>query len=238
MGFVMAENGKFKSDMTKAERLLYLINLIRSYRGMTSKQLAEKCGVSERTIFRDINSLASARFPIYYDSGYKFLEGAFLPTLNVTDEELSALKFALEFSPVKSDPSIQDLGKSIQTKLEAVQRKPELERSIRLNHAANSETASKNREEKLFKICRLLNTSMAQEKVVEMKYNKNGNRVAKLIVEPYALMQRNLKWQVLCFSHDCQGMASYDLDKIEEISLTPQSFQSETCLNDIIVIHR
>jgi predicted DNA-binding transcriptional regulator YafY len=236
MGPDMAENGKFKSDMTKAERLLYLINLIRSYRGLTSKQLAEKCGVSERTIFRDINSLASARFPIYYDSGYKFLEGAFLPTLNVTDEELSALKFALEFSPVKSDPSIQDLGKSIQTKLEAVKRKPESEKSIRINHTTTGEAATKG-VDKLFEICKLLNTAVAQEKVVEMRYNKNGNRAVRVTIEPYALMQRNLKWQVLCFSHDCKGMASYDLNKIEEITLTPQSFQSETGLKDIFVIH-
>jgi len=233
----MAENGKFKSDMTKAERLLYLINLIRSYRGLTSKQLAEKCGVSERTIFRDINSLASARFPIYYDSGYKFLEGAFLPTLNLTDEELSALKFAFEFSPVKSNHSIQNLGKSIQTKLKAVKRKPDSEKLIRLNHTTTGE-ATTNGVGKLFEICKLLNTAVAQKKAVEMKYNKNGNHTAKVVIEPYALMQRNLKWQVLCFCHDCKGMASYDLDKIEEISLTPQSFQSETSLNDIIVFHR
>jgi predicted DNA-binding transcriptional regulator YafY len=237
MGSVMAENGKFKSDMTKAERLLYLINLIRSYRSLTSKQLAEKCGVSERTIFRDINSLASARFPIYYDSGYKFLEGAFLPTLNVTDEELSALKFALEFSPVKSDPSVQNLGKSIQTKLEAVKRKPESEKSYKYSHSPTGETATKGID-RLFEICKLLNTAVDQKKAVEMSYNKNGSHPAKIVIEPYALMQRNLQWQVLCFCHDCQGMASYALDKIEDIKITPQSFQSETSLNDIFVVHR
>lgn len=234
----MTENGNFKSDMTKAERLLYLINLIRSYRGLTSKQLAEKCGVSERTIFRDINSLASARFPIYYDCGYKFLEGAFLPTLNVTDEELSALKFAFEFSPVRSDPSVLSLGKSIQTKLEAAKRKPESEKTIRLNHIANGEKASPNGADKFFEMCRLLNSAIAQRKTVKIRYKKNGNHATDVVIEPYALMQKNPKWQVLCFCSDCKRMASYDLDKIEEISITPQSFQSETSLNDIIVFHR
>ena len=75
--------------MAKSDRLLYLVNLIKSNHNSTAKQLAEKCGVSERTIFRYINSLATASLPIYYDHGYKFMDNAFLPTINLTDEELS-----------------------------------------------------------------------------------------------------------------------------------------------------
>lgn len=104
--------------MAKADRLLYLINLIKSNQSLTSKDLAEKCRVSERTIFRDLNSLASATFPLYHDHGYRFLEGTFLPTLNLTDEELSLLQFAFEFSPLKSEPSLYKVVKNIFNKLE------------------------------------------------------------------------------------------------------------------------
>jgi hypothetical protein len=117
--------------MAKAERLLFLINLIRSHRNLTSGELAERSGVSERTIFRDINSLASARFPIYYDRGYKFLEGAFLPTLNLSREELSALDFVFEFSPLKSEKSLSLLARDIHTKLEAGRRNPNSEKAAR-----------------------------------------------------------------------------------------------------------
>lgn len=120
--------------MAKAERLLYLINLIKSNHSLKSKELAEKCMVSERTIFRDLNSLASATFPIYHDHGYRFLEGTFLPTLNLTGEELTLLQFAFEFSPLKSEPSLYHLAKNIFNKLETSKRKPFLEKQAESNH--------------------------------------------------------------------------------------------------------
>ena len=120
--------------MTKAKRFLYLINLIKSHQKLRSKELAEKCGVSERTVFRDINSLASARIPIYYDKGSKFLGGAFLPTLNLTEEELSVLQFAFEFSPLKSEPSLYHLTKRINAKLKASGRKFLSEKPLRSNY--------------------------------------------------------------------------------------------------------
>lgn len=224
--------------MTKAERLLYLINLIRSDRNLTSKELAEKCGVSERTVFRDINSLASARFPIYYDHGYKFLEGAFLPTLNLSEDELSALKFAFEFSPMKSNSSVSQLGQSIQSKLKAAKKEPESERSIKLNHIDTQESALGNGADKFFEMCKLLNRAIAQRKALKIRYKKKGNHTAETLIEPLALLQGNLRWQVLCFCHECQKMASYDLAKVEEISLTTQSFQSKIDLENIFIIHR
>lgn len=224
--------------MTKAERLLYLINLIRSSRTLTSKQLAKRCGVSERTIFRDINSLASARFPIYYDRGYKFLEGAFLPTLNMTEEELSAIKFAFEFSPMRSNSSIVQLGRSIQSKLETVRRKPESERSIRLSHAATGGSDSGNGANKFLETCRLLNVAIAQRKALKIRYKKNGNHTGETLIEPLALLQGNPRWHVLCFCHGCQSLASYDLARIEDISMTSHSFQSKMNLDSIFAVHR
>jgi predicted DNA-binding transcriptional regulator YafY len=219
--------------MTKAERLLHLITLIRSYRSLTSKQLAEKCSVSERTIFRDINSLAAAGFPIYYDRGYKFLDGAFLPTLNMTEEELSALKLALEFSPIKSHPSMAQLGRSIQAKLEAAKKKPESERSIRSTGASDGESTPGNGAGAFLGICRLLTQAINQKKAVRIKRRVNGSRILETLVEPLALMQGNPKWQVLCFCQDCGRRISYDLSRIESISPTSQLFRSKPSLDEI-----
>ncbi len=236
--FPKKEKGRNQIKMTKAERLLYLINLIRSDRNLTSKELAGKCRVSERTVFRDINSLASARFPIYYDQGYKFLEGAFLPTLNLSEDELSVLKFAFEFSPLKSNASVSQLGRSIQSKLEAGRRKPESERSTRLNHSTTAESASGNGADKFFEMCKLLNTAITQRKALKIRYKKNGTHNTETLIEPLALLRGNPKWQLLCFCHECRKMASYDLAKVEEISLTTQSFQSKMDLENIFTLHR
>ncbi|MFH0930314.1 MAG: HTH domain-containing protein, partial [Candidatus Zixiibacteriota bacterium] len=81
--------------MGKADRLLLILNLIRSRRNLRAKDLALECGVSERTIFRDINAISSANIPIYFENGYKFLTDAFLPPLNFSLDEYLVLYLGL-----------------------------------------------------------------------------------------------------------------------------------------------
>lgn len=57
--------------VTKAERLIFLSNLIRNRGPVFVEELATECEVSPRTIYRDINSLSRMNFPVYYDNGYR-----------------------------------------------------------------------------------------------------------------------------------------------------------------------
>ena len=53
--------------MAKYDRLLYILNLLRSRKNLNAEMLAAECGVTERTIYRDIIALSDANIPIYYD---------------------------------------------------------------------------------------------------------------------------------------------------------------------------
>jgi predicted DNA-binding transcriptional regulator YafY len=57
--------------VTKAERLIFLSNLIRNRGPVFVEELATECEVSPRTIYRDINSLSRMNIPVYYDNGYR-----------------------------------------------------------------------------------------------------------------------------------------------------------------------
>ncbi|MCK4427433.1 MAG: HTH domain-containing protein [candidate division Zixibacteria bacterium] len=85
--------------MAKADRLLLILNLLRSRRNLKASNLAKECEVSERTIFRDIQALSEARVPIYFDSGYKLLTDAFLPPLNFTVDELLTVYSRTQLRP-------------------------------------------------------------------------------------------------------------------------------------------
>jgi predicted DNA-binding transcriptional regulator YafY len=60
-------------NMRKSERLLYILSLLRSNKRLRAKELARKCVVTERTIYRDIISISCSNIPIYFDDGYKLL---------------------------------------------------------------------------------------------------------------------------------------------------------------------
>ncbi|MFZ1684640.1 MAG: HTH domain-containing protein [Candidatus Zixiibacteriota bacterium] len=58
--------------MTKSERLLYLIRLMREGKGIRLKTLSETCQVSQRTVYRDLISLSRVNVPVRLEkSGYR-----------------------------------------------------------------------------------------------------------------------------------------------------------------------
>jgi len=79
----------------RAERLLHMVNILRSGKGYHASELAQALGVSKRTIYRDVVDL-SQQVPIYYDRGYKLLREWHLAGIAFTRDELLSLKRALE----------------------------------------------------------------------------------------------------------------------------------------------
>lgn len=105
--------------MGKADRLLFILNLIRTRRNLTAKDLAKECGVSERTIYRDINAISSANIPIFYEEGYRFLTGTFLPTLNLSTDEYIALCLGLYCEAISSTPALKEAARRVLVKIES-----------------------------------------------------------------------------------------------------------------------
>ncbi len=234
----LKQNEKLEFKMTKAERLLYLINLIRSHHNLASRDLAQKCGVSERTIFRDANSLASAGLPIYYDHGYRFLEGAFLPTLNLTDEEIATLEFALDFSPLKAQSSLFNLAKGIQAKLRSNRGKPLPDKPAEHRCPGTVASPSPSAMSRFSAIFKLLNLAVDQRTVIRIEYESGLNGMTERLIEPYALVQKNPKWLVLGYCQDCGKIASYEVNKIKSVALTAQRFKSKMSLDKIFALHQ
>lgn len=86
----MAKNSKY----TRIHRLLKVLNLIQSGHKTTPSELAAECEVEERTIYRDLNELEGAGFPVHFDRAegrYKVKSGSFLPPVQLTIEESLAL---------------------------------------------------------------------------------------------------------------------------------------------------
>lgn len=77
--------------MTKSERLIFILSVLRGNKVLKAKDLAQKCGVSERTIYRDIISISGINIPIYFENGYKLINQNFLPPINFTSAEADFL---------------------------------------------------------------------------------------------------------------------------------------------------
>jgi predicted DNA-binding transcriptional regulator YafY len=81
-------------NLAKIHRILQLIGLLQVGRGYNAESLALECGVSRRTIFRDLDLLRQSGIPLAFDEQqqhYRIPGACLLPPTNFTSEEALSL---------------------------------------------------------------------------------------------------------------------------------------------------
>jgi predicted DNA-binding transcriptional regulator YafY len=79
--------------MRRADRLFQIVQLLRGRRVVTAAQLAAKLGISQRTLYRDIQDLSLSGVPILGEAGvgYRMGSGFEMPPIMFTFDEVEAL---------------------------------------------------------------------------------------------------------------------------------------------------
>lgn len=109
--------------MSRAERLLALLQLLRSHRyPVSGAALAEELGVSLRTVYRDIVALQAQGANIEGEAGlgYVLHSGFLLPPLMFTEEELEALVLGSRWVARRSDDDLSKAARAAIAKIAAV----------------------------------------------------------------------------------------------------------------------
>jgi len=82
--------------MTKTEKIFDMLRFIREYPNLTARDLSRLCNVSERGIYRYINTLSNTGFPIrFQDGGYRLSEDRFDLLEKADARKLEAVKDVL-----------------------------------------------------------------------------------------------------------------------------------------------
>ncbi|PRC94752.1 helix-turn-helix transcriptional regulator [Solimicrobium silvestre] len=109
--------------MSRAERLLDLIQLLREHRyPVTGTVLCTKLGVSLRTLYRDIKTLQEQGAHIEGEPGLGYLlrPGFILPPLMLTEEEIEALLLGSRWVAQRGDAKLGGAAQSALSKIIAV----------------------------------------------------------------------------------------------------------------------
>ena len=210
--------------MAKYDRLLFILNLLRSRRNLNAGRLAEQCGVTERSIYRDIVALSEANIPIYYDNGYKLASDNFLPPLNFDYEEFLSLKLALESSPLIETGKYGQTLRQVMTKLEA--RIPEAVRkqsrfTPRTTHIQISLRQEQDRCEKYYGT---IEKAATENRALRLKYESIQSGETERIVEPYFIVFRGSAFYFVAHCRLREEMRTFRLDRINDIELLTDTF--------------
>ncbi|WFE76678.1 HTH domain-containing protein (plasmid) [Roseinatronobacter sp. S2] len=95
--------------MQRSGRLLQLLQTLRERRrAVTAKTLAERFNVSQRTIYRDMETLLELGVPVEGEAGTGFIlrPGFFLPSMAFTRDEADAVLLGLRFVLARGDSEL------------------------------------------------------------------------------------------------------------------------------------
>src|SRR5262245_3005438 len=109
--------------MRRADRLFQIVQLLRRRRSATTAaQIADRLGVSERTVYRDIRDLVLAGMPIDGAAGVGYLirPGYDLPPLMFDRDEIQALVLGARIVRQFGDPGLARASEAILIKVAAV----------------------------------------------------------------------------------------------------------------------
>jgi len=213
--------------MSKYDRLLFVLNLLRGRPGLSADQLARECEISERTIYRYITSLSSANIPIYFDKGYRLLSDAFLPPLNFTLDEYLIIKMALSSSVFMKESPLRKQAKNVLAKIEAnlsTAVKKDLDKHEDVTCIDIKSTSSFSKSSVWFK---LIEQSILNLKSIKLVYEslKSGDNTRE--VDPYSLVFRRHAWYLVGLCHKRREIRFFRLDRIKQITLLDRNFQKK-----------
>lgn len=201
--------------MTKAERLLFIINLFRIRARVTLEELALECGVSKRTIYRDLLSLSSLEIPIYYDDGYRLAADISLPALNFTEDEQELLGYSLRSSPLLRSSRLEDKIRNIELKiLSAIPNK----KKARLNRlVVNPKTITDKLSRAEDKI--ITDFLKALIKKEELRVSLKSGKKKYDGLYPVSLEIRGKKWRLLMTDKNKSRTVSVPLERISYLTV-------------------
>ncbi|WP_233858618.1 helix-turn-helix transcriptional regulator [Paraburkholderia sp. HD33-4] len=199
--------------MSRAERLLQLLQVLRRYRRPVSGQaLADELGVSIRTLYRDIASLQAQGAMIEGEPGigYVMKPGFMLPPIMFRSEELDALVLGMRWVADRCDKTLSSGAPSTLAKIAAVlptELRRELEESSLLVGAPltrPTHTISLD----------LLRAAVRAERKLAMTYVDGSGIHSRRVVWPFALVYFDQARVLMCWCELRADFRNFRSDRI------------------------
>jgi len=201
-------------------RLLKLLSLLQSRREWSGPDLAERLGVTDRTLRRDIGRLRALDYPVASSTGttggYRLVSGKNLPPLQLDDEE--ALAVATGLLAVNHEGSTGALAK-----LQQVMPARLSERLAVLTEAVEAVPAREAPPVDPMRLATLAAASRDHELVTFQYAARDGSPSARR-VEPHSLVTVKGYWYLLAFDPDRDDWRTFRVDRLTGVVPTHRRF--------------
>lgn len=211
--------------MRRADRLFRLTLLLGRGRVLTGDQLAERVGVSKRTVYRDIRDLSRSGVPIDGEAGVGFrLRGGYqIPPLMFTPEEIQALVFGARLVQSCADDGLQAAADNVLAKVDAVlpaRLKPMLDDPGLLVPDFRVSPEVK-------RALRALRRAVSERRMISFRYTLGDGSTIAPRVRPMCLRYIGGTWPLGGWSEIEAAFRVFRLYRIQALDITGERFASQ-----------
>jgi len=206
----------------KINRLIEIITILLNRQTVTAKALADRFGVSARTIYRDVDVLSSAGVPIYTDKGkgggISLLEDYTLNKTMLSKSESEGLILALKAMGATDYPEADALLEKIGSIFKGNIAHDWIE------VAFESWSSKVNEDNKFSKI----RDAIINTHVINFDYVNGSGMKTNRDADPVKLMFNAYTWYLIAYCHNRNEHRMFRLSRIKNVQITDSHFNRRT----------
>ncbi|WP_435830787.1 helix-turn-helix transcriptional regulator [Nonomuraea fuscirosea] len=210
-------------DGMSESRLLALLSLLQTSREWPGGELAERLGVSRRTVRRDVERLRDLGYPVEAamgaTGGYRLVAGTAMPPLLLDDEEAVAITVGLSTAAGQPVRGIEEASVRALAKLEQV-LPARLRHRVRSLGGATEPMPGLDGPRLDPGLLAALAMAVESGERVRFAYRANDGAVRRRLVDPHRLVAAGRRWYLLGHDLDRDDWRIFRLDRVGEFQAT------------------
>jgi predicted DNA-binding transcriptional regulator YafY len=224
------ERGRYATKRDRLARMTRLVSILQAHPdGIRTAELAERVGMSVRTVYRDLRAIdEEIGVPVWAEGGRWGIdqEKAFLPPLKLTQGEAMAVVLSARLMVRYADKYDPDLAAAFEKLEQGLP--PALAEHVERTLDVLSKAP---RDDHFNAIVRLLTKAWAERRVVAIDYEPahydRGSAPRRATVRPY-LLEPSLQTHALYligFDEERAALRTFKVERIRTAALTPRTFE-------------
>jgi predicted DNA-binding transcriptional regulator YafY len=213
--------------MESSARLLELLSLLQSRPRWGAPELADRLGVTTRTVRRDITRLRDLGYPVAggagREGGYELGAGGTLPPLLLSDDESVAVAVGLRAAASGAVAGYEQAAVAAMAKLEQVLPARLRERVLSLNDAVVLVRPGLGPSTDPEVLLTVAQASRRSERL-RFSYQDGDGHVTERRVEPHGVVSTDRRWYLVARDLDRQDWRTFRVDRIAGPVLTGHRF--------------
>src|SRR5215831_12496460 len=212
-----------------SSRTLRLLSLLQTHRFWPGDELADRLGVSARTLRRDVDRLRELGYPVEarrgLDGGYQLGAGAALPPLVLDDDEAVALAIGLRAAAQGAIVGIEESSVRALAKVARIMP-PHLRRRVdALRAMTNGPVAWSGGPNVDATVLTTVAQACRDEERLRFAYTAQSAERSSRHVEPHRLVSLGRRWYLVAYDLGRSDWRSFRLDRLDNLRTTGMRFQ-------------